>query len=329
MAATILLVDADSSNRADWEALLHNQGYKVFSAENGKTALEECPRLQPDLVLLQVSLPDMSGIEVCRRLRANPLNRLTPIVLIAPLSSASDSWQGREAGADDFWGRPPSRWEALTRVQSTLQLKLYIDDQAESVVASLARSIEARDPMTDGHSERLVQYATALGESLALSEGDIEALRVGSLVHDIGKVSVPDTILFKPGPLSPAEAAIMQQHPVVGENICAPLKSFRNVLPIVRHHHERMDGSGYPDRLRGERIPFAARILQVVDIYDALTNDRSYRKAVPSQHALEILADEARYGWLDQTLVNQFTQLCQKHMPFPRSERSILADSIL
>src|SRR5260370_23606940 len=213
MAATILLVDADSSNRADWEALLRNQGYKVFSAENGKTALEECPRLQPDLVLLQVSLPDMSGIEVCRRLRANPLNRLTPIVLIAPLSSASDSWQGREAGADDFWGRPPSRWEALTRVQSTLQLKFYIDDQAESVVASLARSIEARDPMTDGHSERLVQYAISLAGSLAPSQGGLEALAGGRLVHDTRKVSGPEALSFQPAPLSSARPGMTALHP--------------------------------------------------------------------------------------------------------------------
>src|SRR5260370_9588767 len=197
MAATILLVDADASNRADWEALLRNQGYKIFSAANGKTALEECPRLQPDLVLLQVSLPDMSGFEVCRRLKANPLNRLTPIVMIAPLSSASDSWQGREAGADDFWGRPPSRWEALTRVQSTLQLKFYIYDHAESVLASLARTIEARDPMTDGHSERLVPYAIAPRERLALSEGDLQGPPLGFLVHDLSQIPWPPYLLFE------------------------------------------------------------------------------------------------------------------------------------
>jgi putative two-component system response regulator len=327
MAATILLVDADSSNRTDWEALLDNQGYRVFAAENGKAALEECPRLQPDLVLLHTSLPDISGFEVCRRLKADPLNRLTPVVLMSPLSNATDAWRGQEAGADDFWGRPASRWEALSRVQSILQMKSYIDDQAAAVTYSLARSIEARDPTTEGHSQRVVEFAVGLGESLGLSQDDLQALRVAGLVHDIGKVAVPDDILLKPGRLTPEETAIMQQHPVVGENICEPLKSFRRILPIIRHHHERIDGSGYPDGLRGERIPLHAHIVQIADIYDALTSNRPYREALSPCRALEILSEEAGRGWLDQDLVNHFSWSLQSSQAIMRRRRSILADS--
>src|SRR3989454_11453531 len=178
MAATILLVDAESSNRTDWEALLDNQGYRVFAAENGKAALEECPRLQPDLVLLHTSLPDISGFEVCRRLKADPLNRLTPVVLMSQLSNATDAWRGQEAGADDFWGRPASRWEALSRVQSILQMKSYIHDQAAAGTYSLAHSIEARDPTTRAQSPRVVEFAVGLGEGLGLFLAELQTLLV-------------------------------------------------------------------------------------------------------------------------------------------------------
>jgi cyclic di-GMP phosphodiesterase len=316
MAATILLVDADSSNRTDWETLLQNYGYKVVAANNGNTALQECPRVQPDLVLMAGPLPGLTGFEVCRQLKSAPLTRYTPVVMMLPSASPSDLTRSKEAGVDDFWGRPGSRWEALNRIQSILQLKSYIDHQAESVVLSLARSLEAKDPGTEGHSERLVGYAIQLGMSLDLSEDDLEVLRIACLVHDIGKVAVPDSILFKPGRLMEEEMEIMRQHPIVGESICAPLKSFRDALPAIRHHHERMDGSGYPDGLVGEQIPLAARILHLVDIYDALTTNRPYRKAMAKESALAVMMSEAHRGWLSPSLLKRFTQICQT-IPFP------------
>lgn len=309
MGATILLVDADSANRTDWEALLENHGYKVAGASNGNAALEECSRIQPDLVLMAGSLPGQTAFEVCRQLKSGPQTRYTPVVMMLPTANPSDRAEARDAGVDDFWGRPGSRWEALNRVQSILQLKSYIDHQAESVVLSLARSLEAKDPGTEGHSERLVGYVIQFAKHLGLSEDDIEALRLASLVHDIGKVSVPDSVLFKPGRLTEDEMAIMRQHPIVGESICAPLKSFRKALPAIRHHHERMDGSGYPDGLIGDQIPFAASLLQIVDIYDALTTDRPYRKAMPQEWALAVMMSEAHRGWLDPSLVGKFMQI--------------------
>ena len=309
MTATVLVVDADPSNCADWEALLISQGCDVIAAGSGEAALTLCPNLQPDLVLLNDFLPDIHGLEVCRRLKADPRNRLTPVVLITATDNASFASRAREAGADDSWGHPPTPWEALSRVQSLLQLKTYIDEQAESVIFSLAHSIEARDPFDGGHGARVSNNAVRFGKSLGLSQGDLDTLRIGGLVHDIGKIGISDAILSKPGPLDSEETTIVEQHPIVGEQICAPLKSFRHVLPLIRNHHERMDGTGYPDGLCGEQIPLTVRILQIADICDALTSDRSYRQELSLPSALIVLYEEAGQGWLDEGLVSQYASL--------------------
>jgi putative two-component system response regulator len=210
--------------------------------------------------------------------------------------------------------------------RAILRLSSNIDRQTEAVVLSLGRTIESRDPLTHGHSIRLVEYTTLLGERVGLGEEDLAALRVGSLIHDIGKVAVPDAILLKPGPLTASERAIIDQHPIVGESICAPLESLRNTLPIIRHHHERMDGSGYPDGLCGDEIPLFARILQIADIYDALTSNRPYRKALSPEEALAELSKEAHSGWIDGLLVDQFKQLIQEMCEPLSRDRSMIVD---
>jgi putative two-component system response regulator len=325
MNPTILLVDRYSRERDDWKAFLINQGFDVFTAENEQMAVQQCLRLQPDLVLVHDTLPDTTGYELCRKLKSDPFDHRTPVVLVIPSAGANDPSRGRGAGVDDFWGIPTSRWEALSRIQSLLQMKRYIDEQAESVLLSLAQSIDAKDSKTMGHSERLADYAIELGRSLDLTDEDLETLRIACLLHDIGKIAVPDAILSKPGPLTPEERLVINQHPIIGENICAPLKSLRHVLPLIRHHHERMDGSGYPDGLRGFRIPLKTRILQIADIYDALVNDRPYRAALPPEEALNILIEEARQGWLDTWLVRRFSDLCHAARHFLPAGRSMLA----
>jgi putative two-component system response regulator len=306
MTASILIAIADSGERENWKRLLENHGYLVVAIATGEHVPDLCAHLRPDLVILEADLLDVSGLEICRRLKDDPRNKLTPVILIEGLSGDPGLSPMRGAEADDVWGPRPTRWEALTRIQSILQLKTYIDEQAQAVVLSLACSIEARDSYTRGHSERLAETAAQLGRKVGLSSEMIETLRIAGIVHDVGKVAVPDSVLLKPGPLNPQETAIMRAHPIEGERICSPLKSLRRVLPIIRHHHERMDGSGYPDGLRGDAIPFAARILQVVDIYDALTTDRPYREAFSVSEALATLYKEAERGWLDMDLVRAF-----------------------
>lgn len=327
MNPTILLVDIASSARDDWKAFLQNHKYDVFTTEDGESALQQCLQLQPDLVLLYDSLADINGIDLCRRMKKDPLNRLTPVVLANPslALTPADIARGQEAGAADFWGTPASLWEGISRVQSLLRLNSCIDQQVKSVVLSLARSIESRNSLTEGHSDRLAEYAVQLGESLNLPDEDLQELRTASWLHDIGKVAVPDAILFKPGPLNSEEIKIVRQHPLIGEKICAPLKSLRHILPVIRHHHERMDGSGYPDGLRGNKIPLKARILQIADIYDALTTDRPYRLALSHSEALETLRGEARVGWVDASLVQKFSQICNSAPHFPVRGRSMLA----
>jgi putative two-component system response regulator len=221
----------------------------------------------------------------------------------------------------DIWGTPPSLWHARRGIQTLLRLKNHMDEQAESVVLALARSVNSKHGMKNGHSERLLAYAEQLGESLGFGEEDLRELRIGSWLHDIGKIAVPESILLKPGPLNAVERRIVQEHPVIGENICAPLKSLRSILPVIRHHHEKMDGTGYPDGLSGEAIPLKARILQVADIYDALTTDRPYRGALPAEEALQILFSEAENGRLDASVVLTFSRISNNELHEYRAVR--------
>jgi putative two-component system response regulator len=308
MFPKILLVDDESASRAALETLLRREGFEVHDASGGAAALAECVSFRPDLVLLDVLMPGMSGFEVCKRIKAAPETRLTPVVLITGLSATEDRIKGINAGADDFLSKPIDFNELLARTRSLIKLKHYTDEleNAESVLFSLALSIEARDPYTRGHCDRLSEMSASLGEILGIPEEDVIALRRAGIVHDIGKVAVPDAILLKPGPLSPEEIEVMRKHPVIGERICERLKTFRLVLPIIRHHHERHDGSGYPDHLRGAEIPLTARILQLADVYDALTTDRPYRKADTSEIALGIMQEEAARGWWDRDLLEAF-----------------------
>ena len=311
MTAKILVVDDDATNRELLQEFLVAEGLEVATASDGRSSLEAFARLEPDLVLLDVNMPFMDGFEVCRRLKSNPETRLTPVVLVTALSATDDRVRGIKVGADGFLSKPVDHSELLAHVRSLLSLKAYTDEleRAESVLFALARSIEGKDPYTEGHCERLSGYSARLGEQIGLSEDQVIALRRAGTVHDIGKVAVPDAILLKPGRLTPEEFRVMQEHPVVGERICAPLKSFRLVLPIIRHHHEKLNGSGYPDGLKGEDIPITARVLQIVDVYDALTTERPYKRAFSRAEALEMMEDEVKKGWWDPGIFQEFRQM--------------------
>ena len=311
LTGTILVADDQAANRELLDELLTTQGFRVVTVPDGAAAVEELTRTQVDLVLLDVMMPHLNGFEVCQKIKSNPETYLIPIVLVTALSDKKDRIEGIKAGADDFLTRPVDRVELLARVGSLLKLKHRTDEleRAEAVLFTLARSIEGKDPYTHGHCERLSDYSARLGEHLGLAQDQIVALRRAGMVHDVGKVAVPDAILLKPGKLSEQEWKLMREHPVVGERICAPLKSFRLVLPIIRHHHEKLDGSGYPDGLRGDAIPITARILQIVDVYDALTTERPYKRAFAITDALQTMKEEVAKGWWDPHIFEQFEQL--------------------
>jgi putative two-component system response regulator len=313
----ILVADDNEANRELLSALLSAEGYQVVCAANGQQAVEHVNSGSIDLALLDVVMPRPTGFEVCQAMKAKPENRLIPVVLLTSLNSDSDRIHGIMCGADEFLNKPVNKQELLARVHSLLRLKQFTDelDNAETVLFSLALAIEAKDPYTEGHCDRLSKYSVALAEKLGLPDQLRFALRRGGLIHDIGKLAVPEHILLKPGSLTPEERKIMEQHTVEGERICAPLRSFRNVLPIIRHHHEKRDGSGYPDGLKGEQIPLTARILQVTDIYDALTTDRPYRKALPVEKALAIQREEVKRGWWDGSILDEFEAMVHDYEP--------------
>ena len=312
--ATILVADDNWANLELLSGLLQVEGYEVLSVVDGEQALRTIRSRPIDLILLDVRMPQRNGFAVCREVKSSPDTRLIPVVLVTASTAGTDRIEGIECGADDFLNKPVNREELLARVRSLLRLKQFTDEleNAETVLFSLALSIEAKDPYTEGHCDRLSQYSVALAERLDLPNELRIALRRAGTVHDIGKVAVPENILLKPGPLTAEEWKVMKQHPLVGEHICAPLKSFRHVLPVIRSHHEKLDGSGYPDGLKGDEIPLTARVLQVVDIYDALTTSRPYRKALSARDTFVLMRKEVEQGWLDASLVEKLEVLVKE-----------------
>lgn len=307
----ILVVDDTPHNLDLLEALLVAEGYEVFMAGDGVAAIEFIQKNPPDLVLLDVMMPKMNGYEVCRWIKTNEATILTPVVMITSLNSLEDKLPAIEAGADDFLTKPFNKFELKARIRALTRVKQYVDEleRAEAVVCTLAHTVEAKDPYTEGHCERLSNYSAALGLRVGLRREEIRALRLGGVLHDLGKIAIPDSILLKPGRLTQEEWAIMRTHPEVGERICQPMKSLKLVLPIIRHHHERWDGTGYPDHLVGRDIPITARILQIADIYDALRTKRPYKPALSTEETLRTMREEVSRGWWDGELVELFAEI--------------------
>lgn len=309
-AGKVLVVDDQAASAHALSQALTPLGFEVWQALDGNTALLLAKEHAPDVILLDIRMPGMDGFEVCRRLKEDPETRLLPVVFLTGLDSREARLQGLEAGATDFLSKPFDLVELEVRVRNLVSYRRLIQDldDAERMLFVVARTVEARDEVTGDHCERLSRLGVWLGKKLSLEEDALKALRRAAYLHDIGKIAIPDAILCKPGPLTPEEWAVMRTHVDVGVRICSPLRTFRQVLPVIRHHHERQDGSGYPDGLAGDAIPFLARVFQVVDVFDALTSHRPYRKALPPQEALRILAEEAATGAWDRNIVEVFTR---------------------
>jgi putative two-component system response regulator len=301
----VLVVDDGAANRELIEACLAGIDCEIRTAEDGRTALKLIEDDAPDLVLLDVQMPGMDGYEVCSRIRARPRGALLPVVMITALDHTHDRVMALEAGADDFMSKPVERVELVARVRSALRLKALYDtlDSVDQVIFSLAAAVEAKDSLTEKHTQRVGECARLIGERMNLPEADLDALYRGGIIHDIGKIGLPDSILLKPAPLDPDEQVRMRTHPLIGETIVRPLRSSNGLLPIIRHHHERYDGTGYPDGLRGEQIPRLARIVSVCDAYDSLINDRPYRPRRSPEEAMAILSSGAGVQW-DPTVVS-------------------------
>jgi len=291
------------------QGVLAGEAYDLVHASTADDVLQSLSAKLVDLVILP-SYGDLPGLECCRRIKADRRTELVPVLMVTSAAIQSQI-EALSAGADDFLPQPFHPDLARTRMRALLRHKAATDrlEQTETILFTLAQAVELRDPTTGGHCDRLGLLSLALGIALGLPDDDLEALHRGGYLHDIGKIAMPDHILSKPGPLTEHEWDTMRCHPVRGEEICRPLRSVANVLPIIRHHHERWDGSGYPDRLKGEKIPLLARVLQMADIYDALTNKRPYKKALEADEALNVMQQETDRGWRDPELMQIFARL--------------------
>lgn len=332
-AGKIIVVDDYAANANGMRDLLAIAGYSVRVATNGGDALRLVTEDAPDLILVDVVMPGMSGVELCREIKARGGTRLTPVVLVTGSNDRSHRIAGLEAGADDFLAKPVDVQELRTRVRSLLRVKQLTDEleSTEAIMTMLGQIVEARDPYTEGHCQRLAEYATALGVALQLDPTDLDILNRGAALHDIGKIALPDTVLLKPGRLDADELLMMREHPVVGDDLCRTVKSLERVRPIVRSHHERLDGRGYPDRLSGDEIPLLAQVVAVVDVFDALTTDRPYRQAMTCKATYEIMLADAASGWCPVKLVRTFVDLHQRRfvdVPFRKKKTAKVMASV-
>jgi len=309
----ILVVDDLAENREILVDLLGAEGYVLDTAKDGEEAVEKALASPPDLILMDVSMPRLTGFEACRRLKADERTHLVPIVLVTGLVAREDRIQGIAAGCDDFLTKPVDSEQLVARTRNLLRTKSLVDEleQAENVLVSLANALDAKDNYTRGHSERVARYSEALGAAVGLGRIECRNLRRAGLLHDIGKIGTNLEYLHKPGPLTTEEYAEVKKHPVVGYEICRPLRTMAPLLDLIRGHHERLDGRGYPDAKQGDAVPVPLRCLTIADVYDAITSDRSYRKALPRDRAFKIMSEEASIGMWDARLVDLFFEKVQ------------------
>lgn len=305
---TILILDQVSVNRRLLRAMLKAEPYRILEAERAPDALAILAREKVDLVVMDLVMPGMSGPELCRTIKANRRTHWIPVLMMTNVYGVENEIAGIASGADEFLTKPLHPEVVRARIRSMLRNKAAIDslEEAESILFALAQSVELRDNYTGGHCQRLAAHSVSIGMALGLSRSELLTLHRGGFLHDIGKIVVSDVILRKPGPLTEEEWAVMRSHTVKGEELCRPMKSLQKVLPIIRSHHERWDGSGYPDGLKGDKIPLVARILQLTDVYDALTTARPYKPALTHDEAVREIAEEASRGWRDPVLVEAF-----------------------
>jgi putative two-component system response regulator len=313
-APRILIVDDLPENREILTGLLEPEGFALETAKDGQEAVDKALANPPDLILMDVSMPRLTGFDACRKLKGDERTHLVPIVLVTGLVAREDRIQGIAAGCDDFLTKPVDAEQLVARTRSLLKSKALIDDleRAENVLVSLANALDAKDNYTRGHSERVADYAHMLGDAMGLDRVECRNLRRAGLLHDIGKIGTRLDYLQKPGPLTTSEYEEVKKHPVIGWEICAPLRTMHPLLPLIRGHHERLDGRGYPDGLKSDQIPLSLRCLTVADVYDALTSDRSYRKAMTAEAALEIIRREVSVGMWDVRVVDKLADLMIK-----------------
>lgn len=314
----ILVVDDEEIVVELHKKLLQKKGYDVVVARNGLEALEKVEREEPDLILTDVFMPEMDGLQLCEKLKTNEKTNLIPVVMLTAADDFDHRIRGIETGADDYLAKPVRTRELYARVRSLLRIKNLTDslESAETVIFSLANAIEAKDYYTRGHIDRVSALAVGLGQYMGVTKEDLNSLKKGGALHDIGKIGVRDTILVKPARLTPEEFEEIKRHPQIGEKICRPLHSLEPVLPIIKHHHEKHDGSGYPSGLAGAEIPLLARIMSIVDVYDAFTSRRSYRDAMTYEQTMRILEKETESEKFDPDLFEQFRELVESRPEF-------------
>lgn len=307
----VLIVDDNETNVELIAMHLKPLPYDLRRAYDGEQALAMVVRDEPDLILLDLMMPKISGYEVCQRLKSDPKTAFIPIVIVTALRELDDKIRAIEIGADDFLIKPFNKVELLTRIKSLLRVKqLYAElDSSESVVFTLAETLEAKDIYTRGHSERVAKYSVILAKEMGMTATEVEDIRRGALLHDIGKIGVKDEVLNKEEKLTQEEIAHIRTHPARGYEIVKSLKSLKNLLPIIRSHHERMDGRGHPDGLKADQIPLSARICSITDAFDAMTSNRPYRKGISPLMAADIFERELKSGQWDPEVLKTFIKL--------------------
>ncbi len=322
----VLLVDDESGQRFLQREILSSPAFQVREAENGHAALKAIRAHKFDVVLLDKRMPGISGDEVCRKIREEMNDQLLPVIMVTGLGSSDELAQSLNAGATDFIRKPYSPTELIARVKAAASHKRLLDqlEHVEALYFALARMVEARDWHTGRHCARLAHNSALFGRYLGLDDESIRQLEHLGTLHDIGKLAIPDHILLKETKLDPSEMSVMQLHPVVGARLCRGTKTLEPLAPLIRHHHEYWDGSGYPDGLQGEEIPYLARVFQLLDIYDAMASERPYKQAIPHAQIIDHLAQERDRGRLDPLLTDHFLTFLQtelSRMQLPTEEQ--------